>query len=594
MIRIPFWFALDVVRPRRSPARIMATLAALSVGMALIAPSAARAQPIAQGPEFLVGTSAGKADVAIDHEGDFVVTWGAGQGVQAQRFDRLGRRQGIEIAVSNGSNPEIAMDGDGDFVVIWRGPGSTSSAQLFDRNANPRGDAFEVAADGYWGHAIAMNGPGSFVVAWSTYFGGIGARRFDRLGAPIGDSFVVVESGRAAGYFPAVTMNAVGDFVVLRASWYGRQYDVFGHRYRSGNPAGAPFQVNTYTPDDQNWPAAAMAGDGSFVVAWQADESGSYDTDVLARRYDSAGRPVGGEIRINAHTALGQFDPDVVIRDDGTFFVVWTSAEQDGSGTGVFGQAFDRGGAPVGPEIRINDHTALHQSAPAVALGPTGDLVVSWSDSAQDGSSQRVFAKRYSFGSASGDRDGDGVPDGVDNCPSVANPDQSDADGDGLGDDCVSPDLLLPPTSSFGLNPVIGQGTVIEGDVVFGDDAVIGEFVHIFRSARGGDRVTVEDFAAIGRRVRLGDDVTVGFASKIEAGATIGDGVTIGDRVVIRRNAVVGQQAVIEPLVVIAGGAHIGAGATIGMGARIGRGATVRAGAVVPAGTSVPPGAVVP
>ena len=32
--------------------------------------------------------------------------------------------------------------------------------------------------------------------------------------------------------------------------------------------------------------------------------------------------------------------------------------------------------------------------------------------------------------------DGDGVPDGTDNCPNVANADQVDSDGDGTGDAC--------------------------------------------------------------------------------------------------------------------------------------------------------------
>ena len=44
------------------------------------------------------------------------------------------------------------------------------------------------------------------------------------------------------------------------------------------------------------------------------------------------------------------------------------------------------------------------------------------------------------------DRDGDGVPDSTDNCPSVANANQADADHDGLGTLCdpVEPPALLP------------------------------------------------------------------------------------------------------------------------------------------------------
>ncbi len=37
---------------------------------------------------------------------------------------------------------------------------------------------------------------------------------------------------------------------------------------------------------------------------------------------------------------------------------------------------------------------------------------------------------------AARDSDGDGVPDNVDNCPTVPNPDQADTDGDGIGDAC--------------------------------------------------------------------------------------------------------------------------------------------------------------
>ncbi len=61
----------------------------------------------------------------------------------------------------------------------------------------------------------------------------------------------------------------------------------------------------------------------------------------------------------------------------------------------------------------------------------------------------RVNAHRALAGT--GDSDGDGIDDDVDNCPSVVNPDQADADGDGHGDACdSSPNPIAPPA-----NPVV-------------------------------------------------------------------------------------------------------------------------------------------
>ena len=59
-----------------------------------------------------------------------------------------------------------------------------------------------------------------------------------------------------------------------------------------------------------------------------------------------------------------------------------------------------------------------------------------------------VFASTYGRGVFSGafelvpdeDIDGDGIPNSVDNCPQVANADQTDADGNGIGDVCQDTD----------------------------------------------------------------------------------------------------------------------------------------------------------
>lgn len=57
------------------------------------------------------------------------------------------------------------------------------------------------------------------------------------------------------------------------------------------------------------------------------------------------------------------------------------------------------------------------------------------------------------------DGDGDGVLDGVDNCPDVSNPQQEDGDGDGAGDACDAE----PTVGNFSLN---GQLLTIGGRAV--------------------------------------------------------------------------------------------------------------------------------
>jgi Metallo-peptidase family M12/Thrombospondin type 3 repeat len=57
------------------------------------------------------------------------------------------------------------------------------------------------------------------------------------------------------------------------------------------------------------------------------------------------------------------------------------------------------------------------------------------------------------------DTDGDGVCNAQDNCPSEANPNQADADGDGLGDACDSYNCSDEITSSFNPNPLTHTGS---------------------------------------------------------------------------------------------------------------------------------------
>jgi hypothetical protein len=135
--------------------------------------------------------------------------------------------------------------------------------------------------------------------------------------------------------------------------------------------------------------------------------------------------------------------------------------------------------------------------------------------------------------SATADSDGDGVPDAIDNCPTVSNDDQTDTDGDGHGDACPPmipdgggplPDLSNqtptdgPPNTLYRINalhPAIavpGNTLVIEG-TFDGKSAMIhfpgGMSVAATRVGTGRVAVTVPNGAGTGGlRVITGGFVT--------------------------------------------------------------------------------------
>ena len=106
------------------------------------------------------------------------------------------------------------------------------------------------------------------------------------------------------------------------------------------------------------------------------------------------GAPLGPEFRINTFTTLSQSAPAVASDGAGDFVVAWQSI-QEGSGYGVFAQRYAASGLPLGPEFRVNTFTTGNQTAPAVASDFVGNFIVLWQSEAQDGSGLGVFGQRY-------------------------------------------------------------------------------------------------------------------------------------------------------------------------------------------------------
>ncbi|HEY9839979.1 MAG: hypothetical protein ACAI44_25430 [Candidatus Sericytochromatia bacterium] len=294
------------------------------------------------------------------------------------------------FTTGNQEIPRVAMDADGDFVVTWEsqqdGDNYGIYAQRFDSDGVPVGPEFQVnqwTTNDQENPSVAMDAQGNFTIAWQSRDQdgdqhGVYARRYASDGTALGNEFQVNTLTALSQWIPLIAMDNDGDFVI---SWLGRDgslYGIHARRYDSAGTALDPveFQANTITNGFQWMHSLAMDGDGDFVITWQS--SGS---DIHARCYASNGNPVtASEFRVNTFITGSQAIPSVGMDTDGDFVIAWTSANQDGDQEGIFAQRFSAGGTPAGVEFQVNAITSGKQIHSSVAMDPDGDFTVLYED----------------------------------------------------------------------------------------------------------------------------------------------------------------------------------------------------------------------
>jgi hypothetical protein len=250
--------------------------------------------------------------------------------------------------------------------------------------------------------AVAIGADDSFLVVWTSW-GQDGSdtavvgRRFDKVGTPLSGEFLV--NSLTTGYQsdPAIAGSAIGFVVVWESSPDAGGSDILARRFdAAGAPLGPEFTVNSHTTGYQGDPDVAMDFAGRFVVAWTSGDGGSPSQyGIFARRYDSDGQPLTGEFQVNTNTAGLQFDPAIDVAPAGEFAVVWSSPGQDGDGDGIFARYYDSQGNPVEDELPVNTHTTGEQSEPDVAMNDTGGFVATFQSDGNDGSSDGIFGRIF-------------------------------------------------------------------------------------------------------------------------------------------------------------------------------------------------------
>lgn len=220
----------------------------------------------------------------------------------------------------------------GSFVVNTQ----TASAQFGPSVAGRTGHGFVVVWE-------SLNQDGSDV--------GVFGQRFDDGGGRLGDEFQisVYTQGRQAD--PSVAMDGDGNFVVTWITTGGgpQNAGVAVQRFAAdGSRAGTEFRADTPLVSQAAYPVVAADPAGGFLVVWQSRGQKGEATafGIFARQFTSGGTAVGDEFQVNTFTPNSQSFPAVAADGTGRFVVVWTSSGQDGdvgAAGGIFGQRFEPG-----------------------------------------------------------------------------------------------------------------------------------------------------------------------------------------------------------------------------------------------------------
>jgi len=383
--------------------------------------------------------------VAMDHAGDFVVVWSGNgtvpgqadtQGVFYNRYESTTDQAGPIVAdtlrvqadsatsnslwllrngmLVNKPVPQVVVDFDEDLSITGGLTGRNSVLNPnnweLDRNGVPVTGAIasvNFALNRAYTEGLETTKPYKYQ-AVVTFDADPSTPAVNTLGD--GDYTLTIHDTVWDKY----TNRLDGNYDGLPGGDFHRDFTISGSGISGEVPPGGGGELpgdpdpNTVDPTvpltpaaRQDSPAVASDARGNYVVVWVVYGQGvdaATDGNIVAQRFNAAGRRQGSQFTVNSVLAGSQIQPDVAMNPNGDFVIVWSGPGQGDTGSGIFGRWFDNFGVPQGPEFRVNVYTDNIQDTPAVAMDQDGDFVVTWNSyNSRTGTPDRhgVWARRY-------------------------------------------------------------------------------------------------------------------------------------------------------------------------------------------------------
>ena len=161
-----------------------------------------------------------------------------------------------------------------------------------------------------------------------------------------------------------------------------------------GNPIGndVPVVVVDTSFDDTRPDVTALA-DGGFAIAFQRN-FGSSDADILLRRFNADGTENGSFITVDQSTLLDTNTPSIAGLASGGFVVAWTQNSVVGIDTSVWFQRYDASGAPIGGHVLVDGAGGINDDIQVAAL-QDGGFVVAYRENSWDLTGSDITVQFY-------------------------------------------------------------------------------------------------------------------------------------------------------------------------------------------------------
>ena len=231
--------------------------------------------------------------------------------------------------------------------------------------------------------------------------GGIVGTIFDTTGKNVTSEFIV--NSNQTGYQSSPYVDRLTD-TTFAVAWDnngldGDGFGVYANIFdSSGTNLTNDFQVNTESSGDQGSACISHLTDTTFVISWESDGQDADGDGVFASIFNSTGARLVPEFQVNTYETSNQQSSTVTYLTDETFLIAWDSGLQDpGSSTGVYGNIFDSTGKNLTNEFRINEHTSDTQGGASACSLNDSTLAIAWSSNWQDTDQYGVYYRGFYF-----------------------------------------------------------------------------------------------------------------------------------------------------------------------------------------------------